>query len=94
MRKPSDIAMDHRRWDTTKMENIEINGKMIKTNFNAEYAYWDGNGGFTNHHVKVGFRETSSDVFDRLVEAGYTYIRFVYTTTRVRGWHETYVFYK
>jgi len=94
MRKPSEIARDHMRYGTTKMENIEINGKMIKTNFNADFVYWDGNGGYTNHHISVGFRQSTSDAFDRLVEAGYTYIRFAYTTTRIRGYHNIHVFYK
>lgn len=94
MRRPSEIARDHMRWNTTKMENIEINGRMIKTNFNANFAYWNGFGGCTNHYVSVGFHETTDDVFDRLVNAGYTYIRFVYTTTRVRGYHDIYAFYK
>lgn len=92
--KPSEIVKSIRKWDDKKMGLYEINGKLIKTNYGAyEYPYWDGNGADTNYKT-IGIYQSSEDIFNNLVDAGYTYIRFVYTTTSIRGYHNLHVFYK
>ena len=83
--KPQDIVRKNRAWGNNRMKKFEINGRIVKTNFGAcSYPYWDGNGG---HYRSVPFRKTYGEIFDELVDKGYTYIRFVETTTRIRGYH-------
>lgn len=83
--RPQDIVRKNRVWNSNRMEKFEINGKIIKTNFGAyNYPYWDGNGG---GYLSIPFRKTYGEIFDELVTSGYTYIRFVETTTMVRGYH-------
>ncbi len=93
-RRPSEIAKEKRleieratgNFTSRRMENLDIDGKIIKTNYGAmQYTYWDGNGGGYTH---IPFRKTDAEVFDELVEKGYNYIKFVYVTTRIKGYHE------
>lgn len=81
------------------MQTFEINGKKIKTNLGAwQNTMWNGNeipmkytylcGGT---HRALGFRESTDEAFNKAVEEGYTEIRFVETSTRVRGYHNEYV---
>lgn len=80
-------------WKDRSAYTYDIDGRQITTNYDAsEYTYWDGNGG--GRYRSVGFRDTIENVVYSLVKAGYTNIRIKYTTTRVRGWHNFYVFYK
>lgn len=89
-KRPSEIAVKewwkvNGNYKSKRMENLNINGKIIKTNFGAcDYIYWDGNGG---GYRSVPFRKSTYEVFDELVAAGYNYIKFVYTTTAIRGYH-------
>ena len=83
--KPSEIVRKNRAWDSNRMEKFEINGRIIKTNFGAyNYPYWDGNGG---EYKSISMWKSKGEIFDKLVELGYTYIRFVETTTAIRGYH-------
>ena len=91
-KKSSEIVKELRielgKWNSTKMENYNINGAIVKTNYgSAGYPYWDGNGVGYN---RVTERQTIEEVFNKLIAEGYNYIRFVETTTRVRGYHEVY----
>ena len=83
------------------MKTVEYKGKKIKTNYYevtggyGYYSLWDGNDvpACYDGYRAVGFRETEDDLFNKLVDAGYTRIRFVEVSTRVRGYHEVYAFY-
>ena len=80
-------------YNENKVIPFDIDGTIIKTNYEcSEYPYWDGNG--CRPYRKCKFRQTDSELLDELVSEGYTYIRFVYTTTYVRGYHEISAFYR
>lgn len=80
-------------WATSKMFDFDVNGKTIKTNLEGAHVIWNGNDYPQRMAVKrVAFGESEYSLFDELVAAGYTYIRFVETTTAVRGYHEVYAF--
>lgn len=78
------------------MKEMTINGKTIKTNYESdEYAIWNGNDyPKTMEVVDVPFGKTAKEVLYDLVDAGYTRIRFVETTTCVRGYHKVHAFAK
>ena len=70
-------------------------GKEIKTNIGGRYRLWNGNDyPKTMKVAPVPFGKTEEDLLDELVAKGYTKITFVETTTRVRGYHNVYAFYK
>lgn len=100
MTKYSEIIRNQRRemnipWNENKVIPFEVEGKTIRTNYNcSEYPYWDGNYSDKINHKRCEFRQTDSELLDELIEKGYTYIRFVYTTTYVRGYHEIHALYK
>lgn len=80
------------------MQTFEINGKKIKTNLGAwQDAMWNGNDvpakyTFPNgRHGALGFGESMDEAFIKAVEAGWTEIRFVETSTCVRGYHHVYI---
>ena len=81
------------------MQEFEFNGKIIKTNFDAfQYPMWDGNGipakyTYKDHgyHRRLEFGESEEEALIKAVEAGYTEIRFVETSTMVRGYHNVYI---
>ena len=84
--RPQDIVRKNRVWDSNRMDRFEINGKLVKTNFGAyNYPYWNGNGA---GYRRISFRKSYGEIFDELVASGYTYIRFVETTTAIRGYHD------
>lgn len=86
--RPSEFVNRNREWDNNRMVNFEINGKTIKTNYGAnKYPYLKDYYGFS----RISWRKGMSEVFDELVEKGYTYIRFEVTTTAIRGFHNVYV---
>ena len=77
------------------MKEMTINGKTVKTNYNEDYAIWNGNDyPKTMRVVNIPFGKTDKTVLEELVEQGYTRIRFVETTTFVRGCHNIYAFVK
>ena len=79
--------------NTSKVMEFDVNGKTVKTNLDGEYAIWNGNNYPQRMSVRrVDFGKTTYSLFDELVAAGYTYIRFVETTTAVRGYHNVYAF--
>lgn len=90
------------------MKKYEYKGRLIETNFEdlvrangdaknfyGGYSLWNGNDipSCYDGWKTVGFRQTDSQLFDELVNKGYTRIRFVETTTRIKGYHETHAFY-
>ena len=79
------------------MQVYDINGKSITTNLMAmEYPYWNG------YSIARGFSEnpktidwgTVDAIFDKLVDEGYTTIKFVGVPTSIRGLKKIYAFYK
>ena len=77
------------------MKEMTINGKTVKTNYDGEWAIWNGNDyPATMRVVDVPFGKTAKEVLYDLVEQGYTRIRFVETTTCVRGYHKVHAFAK
>lgn len=73
------------------MKKIEIKGKEITTNFgeNGMFTVVAGNN-LPNYTMELPmFRETDSQFLERLVDKGYTRIRFAQTTTKVKGYHDT-----
>lgn len=79
--------------NTSKVMDFDVNGKTIKTNLDGQYVIWNGNDYPQRMSVKrVEFGKTTYSLFDELVAAGYTYIRFVEATTAVRGYHNVYAF--
>lgn len=86
--KPSEIVRKEYDYRNNRMQKFVVNGKTIKTNYGAiVYPWYDGNG---RKYCPVR-NEADYEAFDRLVDAGYTYIRFAEMTTRIRGYHELYV---
>ena len=81
--RPSDIVRKERNWKTNRMQTFEIDNKIIKTNFGGDYPYWDGNHGA---YISIPSGKGIDKIFDELVKKGYTYIRFVCTSTRIRGY--------
>ena len=73
------------------MKQIEVNGKTITTNFNESGANTVVAGNdFPNYTMKRAMDgETDRQFLERLVDAGYTRIRFAQTATRVKGYHST-----
>ena len=78
------------------MKEMVINGKTVKTNYeSSEWAVWNGNDyPKTMRVVNVPFGKTVKDVLYQMVDEGYTRIRFVETTTAVRGLHNVCAFVK
>ena len=81
------------------MQIFEINGKKIKTNLGAwQESMWNGNDipfKYTSlgngRNYGLGFRATMDEAFEEAVKEGYTEIRFVETSTCIRGYHRIYV---
>lgn len=78
------------------MNTVSVNGKHIKTNlYSSQYPIWNGNdvpAKYNGRYVTVPFGSTVKELFDKLVAEGYTEIRFVETTTMVRGYHHVHAF--
>jgi len=90
--KPSDAVREQnrsigRKWNATGMEPYDINGITVKTNYGGLYPTVSGNSLDGYHRVDP---ESDTVVFNRLVEDGYTWIRFVDCSTSVRGYRYTY----
>lgn len=95
---PAEIVRRDRDYYGIPMQTFEINGRKIKTNFDArQYPLWNGNDipakySFPNGKNRpLGFGESMDEAFIKAVEAGWTEIRFVETSTCVRGYHHVYV---
>ena len=80
------------------MQTFEIDGKKIKTNLGAwQNSMWDGSDVPAKYNHPNGsnraleFRETIDEAFEKAFYEGYTEIRFVETSTCVRGYHNVYV---
>ena len=77
------------------MQTFNLNGVDVKTNYGSvDYPLWDGNEvpNIYDTYYRVDFGKSDADLFNELVDNGYTRIRFVEMTTRVRGWHNVYAF--
>ena len=74
------------------MRKIIVNEKEVITNYgeNGMYTVVVGND-LPNYtmELKKDIRETDEEFLERLVEKGYTRIRFALTTTRVRGYYNS-----
>lgn len=73
------------------MKKIEINGKEVTTNFGEKgmHTLVVGND-FPNYIMELmDNRETTKQFFERLVDKGYTRIRFAEISTRIKGYHKT-----
>ena len=93
--KASDVIRDI-PCKTNKMVVYNIDGNAVKTNLKAmNYPMWDGNEVPNKYrgYECVGFTSVY-DVFNDLVNRGYTEIRFVEMTTCVRGYHKVYAWYR
>lgn len=80
------------------MQTFEIDGRTIKTNLRAwQNSMWDGNDvpEKYNHpngsNRRLGFGESEDEAFEKAFIEGYTEIRFVETSTCIRGYHHVYV---
>lgn len=73
-----------------------INGKEVKTNYGkVNYPLWNGNDYPTTMRVmEIPLGESEESVLEQLVDKGYTKVTFYERTTRVRGYHHVYAFYK
>ena len=78
------------------MKAMTVNGREIKTNFNkmCNFPVYNGYGGTTMTYNRIRSSETIEQMFNRLVEEGYTRITFYRMTTAVRGWNEIIAFCK
>jgi len=75
------------------MNIFRVNGKKVRTNLFGIYKLWNGNDYPKNKRVvSVPFGKWDGEVFDELIAEGYTSIRFVETSTAVRGYHNVYAF--
>ena len=73
------------------MKKIEINGKEVTTNFgeNGMHTLVVGND-LPNYRMELmNDMETVQQFLERLVDKGYTRIRFAETSTRIKGYHKT-----
>lgn len=96
---PAEIIRQTRDVHGRPMQTFQINGKKIKTNLGAwQDSMWNGNdipmkytwySGGT--HRPLGFGESMDEAFIKAVDEGWTEIRFVETSTMVRGYHHVYV---
>lgn len=82
------------------MKTIIVNGKQITTNYEENYPLWNGNdipriydGCMSRGFGKWVATKSETEILNDLVNAGYTRIKFVETSTRIRGYHNTVVFY-
>lgn len=81
-----------KRWKDSKMYKYDIDGKEVATNYGSDnYPYWNGNGG--GRYLTVGLYQTSEDVLKSLIEQGYKKIRFMQSSTRIRGYTHLHAFY-
>ena len=79
------------------MKTMIINGKEIKTNYETgSYSVWNGYDIPKTYksYIHCPFAMSTEKFLYQLVDQGYTRIRFVETTTAVRGYHEIYAFVK
>lgn len=80
------------------MKKVEINNRMVSTNYGQDYAILSGDGPSTMHceHMqwvledgaKYQTKEGERKMFERLVAQGYSKITFYRTTTTIRGYYE------
>ena len=93
----AEYVREHRDHRGKPMQTFEINGKKIKTNLGDwKSVIWNGNDvpmKYGTNQRAVGFGKTMNEVFEDLVNEGYTEIRFVEVTTCVRGYHRVYAWY-
>ena len=86
------------------MKEITVNGKTVKTNIGETYRVVRGDrkDGWSmqfkewvlDEGCKYRREETDKEMLERLVAKGYTTIRFVETTTAIRGFHNTWAYAK
>lgn len=89
------------------MRKMIIDGREIKTNYNEHFDYpmHNGNSGFSTMCYesmqwvlrdgnKYKSRESIDEMFERLVNSGYSRITFYRVTTRVRGLYDIIAFCK
>lgn len=91
----ANMVREMRREVGMGMKTFNLNGVEVRTNYGSgEYSLWDGNEipKIYDTYYKVEFGKSDADLFNELVEKGYTRIRFVEMTTRVRGYHYEYAF--
>lgn len=72
------------------MRKIIIDGKEIVTNYGEKTMGNLVSGNDLPNYVleSMKFRETKEDFFKRLIEHGYTRIRFGEVSTRIKGFHD------
>lgn len=89
------------------MRKIMVNGREINTNYKEHFDYpmHNGNSGFATMYYepmqwilregcKYKSQESIDEMFQRLVNSGYTKITFYRATTRVRGLYHIIAFCK
>ena len=77
------------------MRKIEVNGKVITTNYGESGADTIVRGdNLPNYRMEVknSCMESDKEFLERLVSYGYTRIRFACVSTRVRGIHSTFAY--
>lgn len=92
------MVREQRNHHGRPMQAFEIDGRTIKTNLGAwQDSMWNGNDipekycHPNGYHRRLGFGESMDEAFEKAVADGYTEIRFVETSTMVRGYHNVYV---
>ena len=96
---PAEYVRTHRDFHGRPMQTFEINGRKIKTNLGAwQSTMWNGNDIPAKYTYERGgcerglrFGESADEAFNTAVEDGWTEIRFVETSTCVRGYHHEYI---
>lgn len=88
------------------MKKMVVNGREIKTNYKEHYEYpmHNGYGGTTMHYETLRWikrdgqqyksQESIDEMFQRLVNEGYTRITFYRMSTAIRGYNEIVAFCK
>ena len=88
------------------MRKMMVNGKEIRTNYKEhnEYPMHNGYGGTTMYYEKLQWvkrdgeqyksQECIDEMFNRLVEKGYSRITFYRMSTSIRGYNEVVAFCK
>lgn len=73
------------------MKKVNVNGIEVITNIGENHCIWDGNTIPKSYRGMMIFepRETEQELLERAVAEGFTRVRFVEVTTRVKGYHET-----
>ena len=96
--KYAQMVRDQRDYHGKPMQEFEIDGRKIKTNLGAwQDCMWNGRKIPAKYRYPIGhnrplnFGESENEAFEKAVADGYTEIRFVETSTMVRGYHHVYV---